>query len=138
MDSIPLSVGARKLRNTAKMIMDDSLELDDDEKATPKLRFDGAELKPPTPHAFSLPKPSEIRRLTLWLDRDDVTLNEFGEKLGRYGGLSRYVCAVANYRGRQREASIRDPVHASAFLGISGLQGVLVPLIDAAESAHAS
>ena len=40
----------------------------------------------------------------------------------------------------QKSASLilRDPVHASAFLGISGLQGVLVPLIDAAESAHAS
>ena len=99
-----------------------------DSKATPKFRVDGAELQPPTPHAFSLPKPSEIRRLALWLDRDDVTLNEFGEKLARYGGLTRYVCAVANYRGRQREALIRDPIHASAFLGITGLQRILEPL----------
>lgn len=106
-----------------------------DQKATPKLRIDGAELKPPTPHAFSLPRPSDIRRLALWLERDDVTLNEFGEKLARYGGLSRYICAVASYRGRAKEAIIRDPVHASAFLGIRNLQDVLRPLTEAPATA---
>ena len=97
--------------------------------ATPKLRLDKAELAPPAPHAFQLPDKSDIRRLAKWLDRDDLTLNEFGEKLARYPGLSRYVIAVANYRAIDQEAMIRSPVHASAYLGITGLQRVMSPLI---------
>ncbi|MEQ9408599.1 MAG: hypothetical protein RIK87_12765 [Fuerstiella sp.] len=100
----------------------------EDGKATPRFRVDGAELLPPTPHAFSLPETSDIERLTRWLYQEDLTLNEFGGKLAKYSGLSRYVCAVASYRGREREALIRDPVHACAYLGISGLRTVLEPL----------
>jgi len=99
-------------------------------KSTPKYRLDGAELKPPTPHAFTLPNTSEIRRLNRWLQHEDLTLQEFGEKLAQYGGLGRYVVAIANHRGRHRETSIREPVHAAAFLGISGLQKILEPLIE--------
>ncbi|APZ92629.1 hypothetical protein [Fuerstiella marisgermanici] len=99
-------------------------------KSAAKYRVDGAELKPPTPHAFTLPNTSEIRRLNRWLQHEDLTLQEFGEKLAQYGGLGRYVVAIANHRGRHRETSIREPVHAAAFLGISGLQKILEPLIE--------
>ena len=98
--------------------------------ATPKLRLDKAELAPPVPHAFQMPERADIQRLAKWLDRDDLTLNEFGEKLARYPGLSRYVIAVANFKAAHHEAMIREPVHASAYLGISGLQRVLTPLIS--------
>lgn len=106
--------------------------------ATPRFRVDGAELRPPTPHAFALPASSEIRLLTMWLLREDVTLSEFGERLSKFGGLSRYVCAVANYRGRRHEVMIRNPVHASAYLGIRGLQEILEPLVADNENAIAS
>ncbi len=99
-------------------------------RSTPKFRVDGAELKPPTPHAFQLPNTSEIRRLNRWLQSEDITLQEFGEKLAQYGGLGRYVVAIANHRGRHRETMIRQPVHAAAFLGISGLQKILEPLAE--------
>ena len=97
-------------------------------RSAPKLRIDRAELAPPKPHVFDLPAASDIRRLARWLDRDDLTLQEFGEKLTRYPGLSRYVIAVANHHSVRQEAMIREPVHASAFLGITRLQRLLEPL----------
>lgn len=93
-----------------------------------KIRIDKAELAAPKPHAFQLPDASDIRRLARWLDRDDLAINEFGEKLSRYPGLSRYIVAVANHKAAHREAMIREPVHASAYLGINGLQQILSPL----------
>lgn len=97
-------------------------------KSMPKYRIDRAELAPPKPHVFNLPDASDIRRLARWLDRDDLTLHEFGEKLAKYPGLSRYVIAVANYSAVRRESMIREPVHAAAFLGIAGLKRILSPL----------
>ena len=116
------------LINRGMTVMDDSKNRIDG-AAPKKLRLDKAELKPPVPHAFQLPDISDIRRLAKWLDRDDLTLNEFGEKLARYPGLSRYVIAVANFRAVDSESMIREPVHASAYLGINGLQRVFTPLL---------
>ena len=98
------------------------------EGATPKFRIDAPELTLPKPHAFDLPQAADIRRLAKWLERDDVTLGEFGEKLARYPGLSRYVIAFANYSAVRREGVIREPVHAAAFLGVSSLRRILEPL----------
>lgn len=97
-------------------------------KATPKFRIDSAEKSAPTPHAFQLPEQSDISRLARWLDRDDLTLHDFGERLSRYPGLSRYIIAVANHSIRRQEGVISEPVHAAAFLGISGLRRVFEPL----------
>ncbi|MCA9051328.1 MAG: hypothetical protein KDA89_21470 [Planctomycetaceae bacterium] len=103
-------------------------------KATPRFRVDAAHDPPPTPHLYTLPAPADIRRLALWLERDDVTMNEFGEKLGRYSGLSRYVIAHANWTTRNRDHNIHSPTHAAAFLGSRRLQNLLQPLAAEGES----
>ena len=101
----------------------------EDGKATPKFRLDAAHREPPSPHMFSLPDQSDLRRLSLWLDHEDVTLSEFGEKIARYNGLSRYLMAYANWASHRKDSHIHDPTHAAAYLGITRLKTTFNQLI---------
>ncbi len=124
-----------------------SVDIDDkDDKATPRFRVDQSRLEPPPSHVFDLPDVGDIQRLTRWLEDDGCSISDFGERLARHGGLSRYVIAVANHTAAlakftvhtefglhtesavRAESGIRDPTHAAAFLGMRGLQRVLQPL----------
>lgn len=99
-----------------------------DGHASSRLRVDVAHTKAPSPHIFELPDISDIRRLVRWLDSEETSISDFGERLARYDGLSRYVVAMANHSAAHPESSIRVPTHAAAFLGLSGLKRVLTPL----------
>jgi hypothetical protein len=97
-------------------------------EAAPRVRLDSAQFAPPSPHAFDLPDRGEMERLSKWLDGHEININEFGERLARHDGLSRYVIAVANHSAQNADSAICEPTHAAAFLGQRALQRLLSPL----------
>ncbi|MCP4170411.1 MAG: hypothetical protein GY758_06515 [Fuerstiella sp.] len=110
--------------------MDTEYRTDSDEDCgeVTTVRFDSAQLAPPSPHAFDLPETFEMKRLARWLEGHEINLNEFGERLSSYDGLSRYVVAVANHSAASAVSAISEPTHAAAFLGQRTLRRLLSPL----------
>ncbi len=113
---------------------------EDDGRASPRFRLDATQLNPPSPHIFDLPEISDIKRLELCLDREEMSISDFGQRLASFRGLSQYVIAIANHTASlsrktvhqesdvRPESVIREPTHAAAFLGLRGLRRVLNPL----------
>ncbi|MCP4785849.1 MAG: hypothetical protein GY903_05965 [Fuerstiella sp.] len=131
------------------MATTNSVNIDEENgKATPRFRLDPLQLERPAPHIFDLPATRDIQRLALCLDREEMSISDFGERLASYDGLSQYVIAVANHTAavarstvraqsprreesaERRDSGISEPTHAAAFLGLRGLRNVLSPLAE--------
>lgn len=93
-------------------------------------RIDGQHREPPNPHMYDIPEEQTIRLLIDHLNHPDADLNKIGSRMARFSGLARYVVAYGNYMLASENNRLREPVHATVYLGTRRLNELLQDLAN--------